>query len=123
MTQQTREQGVLTLTVDNATEYFKTCPRWFTSEMKVSGKISLCGLEWKMQARRKDFNRAAWLVADIICSDAAENSDCKCKAACMLRIRSFTPNGFATKRWIEFGGPTALVDEWDFSAEKLVTIE
>ncbi|KAH7694253.1 hypothetical protein AAVH_38705 [Aphelenchoides avenae] len=97
MTQQTREHGTLTLTIDNATEYFNSLPR---QGSKKTGNITLCGFQWYLMADRVTKDGVAWLDVDIYCHRATHDAYW-CKGTCIIRIRSSGPDDFTRRRCIE----------------------
>lgn len=81
-----RERGSLTLTIDDATDYFTTCRG--AGDRRQSQPVKLCGLDWHMTAARfidgDDVRRLGVFVHCFSDDDA----DYNCKATCMIRVRN-----------------------------------
>lgn len=77
-----RQHGTLTLTIDNATEYFREDPG--VGNRQRSSAVTLCGLEWQTEARREIFEGVPYANVYVICS--TEQPTWKCKATCAMRI-------------------------------------
>lgn len=99
MTEQIRENGMLTLTIDNATQYFKTSHG--VGGIIRTHAVSICGFEWDMYANVMTKDGVAWLLL-VIASSSDQVVHSSCKATCVFRIRSSSPDDFIGKRCITF---------------------
>ncbi|KAH7710063.1 Protein BATH-36 [Aphelenchoides avenae] len=78
-----RQRGLLTLTINNAREYFRSDPAQ-GSERK-SQPVKLCGLQWHLEAYRKMEDGVPHVGAYVYCSSDDEGS-WKCKATCIVCV-------------------------------------
>lgn len=81
---QNRQHGTLTLSMDNATEYFREDRG--DENRQHSLPVTLCGLDWQTEARRELHEGVPYANVYVTCS--SDQPTWKCKATCALRIRS-----------------------------------
>ncbi|KAH7666415.1 BTB/POZ domain-containing protein, partial [Aphelenchoides avenae] len=78
-----RQRGLLSLSINNAREYFRSYPA--AGNERKSPTVVLCGLRWHLEAYRKMENGVPHVGAYVCCSNDGEDS-WKCKATCIFRI-------------------------------------
>ncbi|KAH7703103.1 BTB/POZ domain-containing protein [Aphelenchoides avenae] len=79
-----RQRGQLTLTIDNARNYFKSDPG--RGNRRTSQPLMLCGLRWHLEAYRRTVNGVPHIGAYVYCSRDGGQSWRKCKATCVFRV-------------------------------------
>ncbi|KAH7694695.1 BTB/POZ domain-containing protein, partial [Aphelenchoides avenae] len=84
MSVQNRQHGTLALTIYDAKEYFREDRG--PGNRQHSLPVTLCGLEWQIEARRELCEGVPYANVYVICS--TDQPTWKCKATCAIRIRS-----------------------------------
>lgn len=81
-----RERGFLTLTIDNATEIFRS-PRYIT---RAGQAVKLRGFSWNLIAFRTKVNGTPHVGVFVECRDEGKHrrGPWTCRATCVIRIRS-----------------------------------
>lgn len=115
MADQTHHRGMLTLTIDDAEEYFKTHSD--AGNRRLSLPITLCGLGWELEAYREVSDGIPWLFV-YVTSYNDQIATWSCKATCVLRVRSSLPDDKTMKFCHEF---THKAVEW--GCYRFITIE
>ncbi|KAH7669886.1 hypothetical protein AAVH_42894, partial [Aphelenchoides avenae] len=107
MADQTRQRDSLTLTINDAKEYFKTDPE--EGNERQSQPITLCGQQWKMESYREvDDDGLPWLGVYVKSSNDKDEK-WRCKATCLVRVR----NSLTDDKTFRFCGEfTHDVDNW-----------
>ncbi|KAH7717327.1 BTB/POZ domain-containing protein [Aphelenchoides avenae] len=115
MTSPARQRGLLTLTIDNAREYFRSYPA--VGNERKSQPVTLCGLRWHLEAYRKTPEGVPHVGAFVYCSSDGEDSR-ECKATCIFRIVSTSADDVVDRTCKEFVGAD---DNWGI--ESLLSVE
>lgn len=89
MSQQLRERGVLTLTIDDATQCFQSVPAFMTE--RRSNPIVLCGAKWDLMTKRSIYKAAPYLqITAQRSADDRPASPWSFKVAVQIRVCSST---------------------------------